>query len=155
MLPPLPKLRPRPGLTLTIPKHTENKNNNNIATPPPKKRKIAPPENPQIILEEVPKNSEIIEENSKTSRLLTKSECGRGGGRKRNSGSLIHSIPKFTQVRFILEWARSAIHSMSKWTWTRDRRSWTAFNFHDRIATLLRKRNLEKMNANVNARFLG
>ena len=41
---------------------------------------------------------EIIEVDSKTSRLLTKNECGRGGGRKRNSGSMIHSIPKFSQV---------------------------------------------------------
>ena len=36
--------------------------------------------------------------SSKTSRLLTKNDCRATGGRKRNSGSLIHSIPKFSQV---------------------------------------------------------
>ena len=86
LLPPMPKLRPRPGLAIS----TEN------PPPPLKKRKIVPQE-------ESKKNQgaalEIIEEDAKTSRLLTKSECGRGGGRKRNSGSTIHSIPKFSQVQ--------------------------------------------------------
>ena len=76
-LPPLPKLRPRPGLS------TEE------ILPPPKKRKV---------VVEPTKLDDVVEEDAKTSRLLTKSECGRGGGRKRNSGSMIHSIPKFSQV---------------------------------------------------------
>ena len=38
------------------------------------------------------------DDSSKTSRLLTKNDCRGTGGRKRNSGSLIHSIPKFSQV---------------------------------------------------------
>lgn len=37
--------------------------------------------------------------NTRTSRLLTKSECRGIGGRKRSAGSVIHSIPKFTQVQ--------------------------------------------------------
>lgn len=79
----MPKLRPRPGLSLS-----------DEVTPPPKKRKI--------ITTETQKAPEIIDEEAKTSRLLTKSECGRGGGRKRGSGSMIHSIPKFTQVSVML-----------------------------------------------------
>ena len=85
LLPPMPKLRPRPGLAIS----TEN------PPPPLKKRKIVPQEEPKKIQGTL----EIIEEDAKTSRLLTKSECGRGGGRKRNSGSTIHSIPKFSQVQ--------------------------------------------------------
>ena len=38
------------------------------------------------------------DDSGKTSRLLTKNDCRGTGGRKRNSGSLIHSIPKFSQV---------------------------------------------------------
>ena len=72
-LPPPPKLRPRPGLK---PNHEEA----GIEIPTPTKK---------------------VDEG-KTSRLLTKSECkGSRGGRKKNAdspGSLIHSIPKFSQV---------------------------------------------------------
>ena len=76
ILPPLPKLRRRPGMV---------RDNNSDIIPPPKKRKISPDNQP----------TEVTDEDQ-TSRLLTKSECGRGG--KKNSGSLIHSIPKFTEV---------------------------------------------------------
>ena len=38
------------------------------------------------------------DDSGKTSQLLTKNDCRGTGGRKRNSGSLIHSIPKFSQV---------------------------------------------------------
>ena len=102
ILPPMPKLRPKPGL-LQI---HDLSNAASKGIPPSKKRKMA--------IEEPSCNKvhhEIIDEDAKTSRLLTKSECGRGkggsgsggggGGRKRNgtTGSMIHSIPKFTQVR--------------------------------------------------------
>ena len=99
MLPPMPKLRPRPGLTLSIPEL--NPPGNNDLIPPPKKRKLAPKAIQNETNEDTPspKPFEIVDEDAKTSRLLTKSECGRGGGRKRNSGSSIHSIPKFTEVR--------------------------------------------------------
>ena len=96
-LPPMPKLRPRPGFTLM---------SEDLPTPPLKKRKIIAnvaaevPDDHQKKCQQPPPlgTIEIIEEDAKTSRLLTKSECGRGGGRKRNSGSSIHSIPKFSQV---------------------------------------------------------
>ena len=96
-LPPMPKLRPRPGFTLV---------SDDFPTPPLKKRKIianvateVPDEHQKKCQQPPPLGTiEIIEEDAKTSRLLTKSECGRGGGRKRNSGSSIHSIPKFSQV---------------------------------------------------------
>ena len=104
MLPPLPKLRPRPGFHMPNLNIFGNKNKNvsitDVITPPPKKRKLdnlpitIPIEDSNFAKEAI----EIIDEDSKTSRLLTKSECGRGGGRKRSSGSTIHSIPKFTQV---------------------------------------------------------
>ena len=96
-LPPMPKLRPRPGFTLI---------SDDLPPPPLKKRKIIAnvasevPDDHQKKCQQPPPlgTIEIIEEDAKTSRLLTKSECGRGGGRKRNSGSSIHSIPKFSQV---------------------------------------------------------
>ena len=100
ILPPLPKLRPKPGFNIT------NTNSKNVSspdevTPPPKKRKMLNTEGGGLSLEDsnCAKAIEIIDEDAKTSRLLTKSECGRGGGRKRSSGSTIHSIPKFTQVQ--------------------------------------------------------
>ena len=104
MLPPLPKLRPRPGFHMPnlniFSNSTRNVSTTDVITPPPKKRKL---ENLPITIPLEDSNFsrealEIIDEDSKTSRLLTKSECGRGGGRKRSSGSTIHSIPKFTQV---------------------------------------------------------
>jgi hypothetical protein len=99
VLPPMPKLRPRPGLGAA----------SSEITPPPKKRKLSEEayHSYQIINQRsavlpvfaaASEAAEDIEEDCKTSRLLTKSECGRGGGRKRNSGSMIHSIPKFSQV---------------------------------------------------------
>ena len=105
MLPPLPKLRPKPGLNMP------NTNSSNVSspdevTPPPKKRKVLNTAHCEgggggLSIEDsnCAKAIEIIDEDAKTSRLLTKSECGRGGGRKRSSGSTIHSIPKFTQVQ--------------------------------------------------------
>ena len=106
MLPPLPKLRPRPGFHMPnlnmFSNSIKNLSSTDVITPPPKKRKLenlpitVPTEEDSNFAKEA---VEVIDEDSKTSRLLTKSECGRGGGRKRSSGSTIHSIPKFTQVR--------------------------------------------------------
>ena len=45
-------------------------------------------------------SSQLCDDSAKTSRLLTKNDCR--GGRKRNSGSIIHSIPKFSQVKMFL-----------------------------------------------------
>ncbi|CAB4064892.1 unnamed protein product [Lepeophtheirus salmonis] len=39
------------------------------------------------------------EEEEKTSRLLMKSECRSAGGRRKNGSSLVHSIPKFSEVK--------------------------------------------------------
>ena len=102
ILPPLPKLRPKPGFNMAtmVIGSTDILPTADDISPPPKKRKIthiplgSPSEDSSPA-----KSPDIIEEDSKTSRLLTKSECGRGGGRKRSSGSSIHSIPKFTQVQ--------------------------------------------------------
>lgn len=86
----MPKLRPRPDLPAMPP-------------PPLKKRKVS--QEPQEIV--------VVDQDSKTSRLLTKSECGRGGGgRKKTTGSLIHSIPKFTQVRTKNLW------KVHHWRWS-------------------------------------
>ena len=74
-LPPLPKLRPRPGFQ-------------------------QPPET-STSAKQVTNNEEVLEPaDAKTSRLLMKTDykCG-PSGKKRSSGSLIHSIPKFSQVR--------------------------------------------------------
>ena len=85
LLPPLPKLRRRPGLS----KVGERQSDQNLISPP-KKRKIS--------VEDYKHHRQSpSEEDAQTSRLLTKSECGRGGGRSKKS-SLIHSIPKFTEV---------------------------------------------------------
>ena len=103
MLPPLPKLRPKPGFNM--PNTNSNVSSPDEVTPPPKKRKVLNTAHCEggggLSIEDsnCAKAIEIIDEDAKTSRLLTKSECGRGGGRKRSSGSTIHSIPKFTQVQ--------------------------------------------------------
>ena len=79
-LPPLPKLRPRPGFQFKEP-----------VTP-----NYVHKEKDSSIQEGTDSNK--LGEESSTSRLLMKSEC-KGAGRKRSSGSLIHSIPKFSQVK--------------------------------------------------------
>ena len=129
-LPPLPKLRPRPGLqpaidnlppdiSITTTRDDEDEDNldnvdeeEEIIPPPPIKRprlvsQMSEDSNSSSV--NVANEVSIVYNNNKartsgndmtekTSRLLTKNDCRGGGGRKRNSGSLIHSIPKFTQV---------------------------------------------------------
>ena len=76
-LPPMPKLRPRPGLK------------------PP--NRLVTTDSVSIYPIEIPAPTDADE---KTSRLLTKNEFkgGRGGRKRNGDGSLIHSIPKFSQV---------------------------------------------------------
>ena len=121
-LPPLPKLRPRPGLK----SGTQNQNQNfsdisiettqqedleeeeeeTISPPPMKSQRQTSPISDVVCfaITDDSKNDNSKNGNSKndssekTSRLLTKNDCRGGGGRKRNSGSLIHSIPKFSQA---------------------------------------------------------
>jgi len=76
VLPPLPKLRPRPGhLTATGYGKTSHRPINDTST------------------------ATIEEEGSTVSKLLMKSEFSRGSGLRKTSGSLVHSIPKFSKVR--------------------------------------------------------
>ncbi len=75
-LPPLPKLRPRPGLLQVQPQR-----GGNIVSSP---------------LGDDRRDDDDDNDGGGTSRLLMKSDCK---GRKRNSRSLVHSIPKFSQVR--------------------------------------------------------
>jgi len=104
VLPPMPKLRPRPGLgTLSSELPPPLKKRRVVQPQPQHNAPIAQEEADEMVAKKSPSQNqcsdiEIIEVDSKTSRLLTKNECGRGGGRKRNSGSMIHSIPKFSQV---------------------------------------------------------
>ena len=131
-LPPLPKLRPRPGLKSSMPIFTdisietsqqdasidtlsqhdtlietsqqedleeEEEEEETISPPPMKSRRQTSPINDVIVTSDDSKN----DSSEKTSRLLTKNDCRGGGGRKRNSGSLIHSIPKFSQVNTFLD----------------------------------------------------
>lgn len=94
-LPPPPKLRPRPGFRQPL-------NSEGCQAV-----KDEEDEEPEPKVKQPPASSQEVIEDGKTSRLLTKSECkgGRGGRRKNpdgsggsGGGSLIHSIPKFSQV---------------------------------------------------------
>lgn len=71
-LPPMPKLRPKPGFRLNLSTQTSNSASKDED------------------------EEEEIEEEETTSKLLMKTDCK---GRKKNSGSLVHSIPKFSQVK--------------------------------------------------------
>eukprot|EP00096_Caligus_rogercresseyi_P013609 TRINITY_DN6238_c0_g1_i1.p1 TRINITY_DN6238_c0_g1~~TRINITY_DN6238_c0_g1_i1.p1 ORF type:complete len:279 (+),score=89.67 TRINITY_DN6238_c0_g1_i1:167-1003(+) len=74
-LPPLPKLRLKPGLS----------------------KPLSKPRPPVVQDEE---EAADIGREKKTSRLLMKSECRSAGGRRKNgSSSLVHSIPKFSEVK--------------------------------------------------------
>lgn len=105
-LPPLPKLRPRPGLrpsqTGPADQTLDSEGGDRCAALKNRKKGNCA----MIELDEKPNGESLTvlpveaqeDSEEKTSRLLMKTECGRGG-RRRNTGSLIHSIPKFTQVK--------------------------------------------------------
>ena len=97
-LPAMPKLRPRPDLKpepsaddFVLDQDLEEEE----TIPPPSMKR------PRLVSDLMSSEVSLVlsknDSSDTTSRLLTKNDCR--GGRKRNSGSLIHSIPKFTQVR--------------------------------------------------------
>lgn len=71
--------------------HFTNRDQPTLLPPMPKLRR-----KPGFELDEREAKPEA--EEITTSRLLMKNEC-RGSGRKKSNGSLVHSIPKFTQVK--------------------------------------------------------
>ncbi|XP_040568859.1 uncharacterized protein [Lepeophtheirus salmonis] len=89
-LPPLPKLRLRPGLF-----HSSSKLD---VKPPFKYEEKTKSSSSSKEIEKVRCKVEN-EEEEKTSRLLMKSECRSAGGRRKNGSSLVHSIPKFSEVK--------------------------------------------------------
>ncbi|TRY73919.1 hypothetical protein TCAL_09116 [Tigriopus californicus] len=71
--------------------HFTNRDRPTLLPPMPKLRR-----KPGFELED--REAKPEPEEVTTSRLLMKNEC-RGSGRKKSNGSLVHSIPKFTQVK--------------------------------------------------------
>ena len=100
-LPPLPKLRPRPGLNhheaVTIPASARGHRRAQQQQHQRQQQRHHQRHDPDVT-EQQQQQSEVITDET-TSRLLMKSECKGGSGRRKNTGSLVHSIPKFSQVK--------------------------------------------------------
>ena len=94
-LPAMPKLRPRPDLKPSPDDFVLDQDLEEEETIPPPSMK-----RPRLVSDLMSSEVSLVlsknDSSENTSRLLTKNDCR--GGRKRHSGSLIHSIPKFTQV---------------------------------------------------------
>ena len=105
LLPPPPKLRPRPGLKKLTPTvvvdnaatFNQQQQHQQQIMYEQQHREQHQQQQQQLLYED---HETLVEQTDEsTSRLLMKSECKGSGGRKRSSGSLVHSIPKFSQVK--------------------------------------------------------